>query len=293
MNPAPLCNRGIQMKSFNRSIVKAVTKLPMYLMLLVFVFIFAFPFYYMFVLSTVPGTQIYRNPPHIFFKSSFFENVLALLQDIPFPINFFNSFSIALLSTVTVIFFCTMGGFALSKYEFKGKKLIFFFLLSTMAIPPFLNIIPFFKMMVFFKWYGTWLPLIVPGMANAFGILLMTQFMQTSIPDALLDAARIDGLTEFGILRHIAFPLSKSGIAVLGIMTFINSWNNFLTALVMLPNTDRTTLPVALSKLFMQMDGDRGGLMAGTFLAVLPLIIVFVAFNKQIISGLAAGSVKG
>lgn len=281
------------MTQFNRSFVKSGKKLSLYTLLSIFVFIFGFPFYYMFVLATVPGTETYRNPPHIFFKSSLMDNMVALFQDIPFPTNFFNSMGIALLSTVTVIFFCTMGGFALAKYDFKMKKAIFFLLLSTMAIPPFLNIIPFFKMMVFFKWYGTWLPLIVPGMANAFGILLMTQFMQTSIPDALLDAARIDGLTEFGILLKVGFPLSKSGIAVLGIMTFINSWNNFLGALVMLPNIDKTTIPVALSKLFMQMDGDRGGLMFGTVLAVLPLIIVFVIFNKQIISGLTAGSVKG
>jgi cellobiose transport system permease protein len=281
------------MKQYNRIIAESGMKFLLYTFLFLFVFIFGFPFYYMLVLATVPGTQVYRNPPHIFFKTSLIDNVLALFNDIPFPINFFNSMGIAILSTITVIFFCTMGGFALAKYEFKWKKPIFFLMLSTMAIPPFLNIIPFFKMMVFFKWYGTWLPLIVPGMANAFGILLMTQFMQTSIPDGLMDAARIDGLTEFGILVRIAFPLSRSGIAVLGIMTFINSWNNFLGALVMLPNIDKTTIPVALSKLFMQMDGDRGGLMAGTVLAVLPLIIVFVLFNKQIIAGLTAGSVKG
>lgn len=268
-------------------------KLVLYGTLLLFVLVFGFPFYYMFVLATIPGTEVYRNPPHIIFQSSFTDNIAALFQDIPFGVNFFNSFGIAALSTITVIFFCTMGGFALSKYEFKGKKAIFVLMLSTMAIPPFLNIIPFFRMMVFFGWYGTWLPLIVPGMANAFGIILMTQFMGSSIPDALLDAGRIDGLTEFGLLLRIAFPLSKSGIAVLGIMTFINSWNNFLGALVMLPNVESTTLPVALSKLFMQMDGDRGGLMAGTLLAVVPLIFVFIAFNKQIISGLAAGSVKG
>lgn len=281
------------MKSLNASSVKAAKKLPLYGVLVVFAFIFGFPFYYMLVLATIPGKEVFRNPPPIFFESSLGDNILALFRDIPFPTNFLNSLGISLISTITVIFFCTMGGFALAKYEFKGKRFIFMLMLSTMAIPPFLNIIPFFKMMVFFNWYGTWLPLIVPGMANAFGIMLMTQFMQTSIPNALLDAARIDGLTEFGILTRIAFPLSKSGIAILGIMTFINSWNNFLGALVMLPNIDKTTLPVALSKLFMQMDGDRGGLMAGTVLAVLPLIVVFIMFNKQIISGLTAGSVKG
>ncbi|WP_053228234.1 carbohydrate ABC transporter permease [Spirochaeta cellobiosiphila] len=264
-----------------------------YFLLVVFAFIFAFPFYYMLVLSTVPGTQIYQYPPHIFFKTSLFTNIKALFEDLPFLVNFFNSVGIAVLSTASVIFFCTMGGFALSKYEFKGKKLVFLFILSTMAIPPFLNIIPFFKMMVTFHMYGTWLPLIVPNMANAFGIILMTQFMKDSIPNELMDAARIDGLSELKILTHIGFPLSKSGIAVLGIVTFINSWNNFMGALVMLPNTESTTLPVALSKLFLQMDGDRGGLMAGTVLAVLPLMVVFIIFNKQIIAGLTAGSVKG
>lgn len=264
-----------------------------YAVLALFAFIFAFPFYYMFVLATVPGTKFYTHPPQIFFKSSLMHNIRALFEDIPFLTNFFNSFGIAVLATAGVIFFCTMGGFALAKYDFKGKKAIFIFMLSTMAIPPFLNIIPFFKMMVAFNWYGTWLPLIVPGMASAFGIFLMTQFMQDAVPGSLLDAARIDGLTEFGILIHVAFPLSKAGIAILGIVTFIGSWNNFLGALVMLPNVDNTTLPVALSKLFMQMDGDRGGLMAGTVLAVLPLIVVFIIFNKQIISGLTAGSVKG
>lgn len=276
-----------------QSLGRNVNNVIIYTLLIIFAFIFAFPFYYMFVLSTVPGTKFFTYPPHIFFKTSLIHNIHSLFADIPFLTNFFNSSGIALLSTVGVIFFCTMGGFALSKYDFKGKKAIFLFILSTMAIPPFLNIIPFFKMMVLFKWYGTWLPLIVPGMASAFGIFLMTQFMQDAIPGSLMDAARIDGLTEFGILLKIAFPLSKAGIAILGIVTFIGSWNNFLGALVMLPNTEKTTLPVALSKLFMKMNGDRGGLMAGTVLAVLPIIIVFIIFNKQIISGLTAGSVKG
>jgi len=281
------------MKLLNQQTNRILQKTLTYIGLSFFAFLFAFPFYYMLVLATVPGTQVYRYPPHIFFKTSLFTNVAALFEDIPFLINFFNSTGIAVLATASVIFFCTMGGFALSKYEFKGKRVIFLFILSTMAIPPFLNIIPFFKMMVTVGWYGTWLPLIVPGMANAFGIILMTQFMRDAIPNDLLDAARIDGLTEYGMLLKIAFPLSKSGIAVLGIVTFIGSWNNFLGALVMLPNIEKTTIPVALSKLYMQMDGDRGGLMAGTVLAVLPLMVIFIAFNRQIIAGLTAGSVKG
>lgn len=269
------------------------SKVFIYIVLCLFIFIFAFPFYYMMVLATVPGTETYRDPPHITFKGSLMTNIERLFQDIPFGLNFMNSVGIAILATVAVVFFCTMGGFALSKYEFKGKKIVFLFIMSTMAIPSFLNIIPFFKMMVAMKWYGTWLPLIVPGMAPAFGIFMMTQYMHDSVPNELLDASRIDGLTEFGILLKIVFPLMQAGIAVLAIITFIGSWNNFMGALVMLPTIEKTTIPVALSKLSLQMDGDRGGMMAGTLLAVLPLMIVFIAFNRTIIDGLTAGSVKG
>lgn len=272
---------------------RIVNKAFVYLVLAFFAFLFTFPFYYMLVLATVPGTQVYRYPPHILFKGSLMTNIGRLFNDIPFVTNFMNSVGIAVLATVSVVFFCTMGGFALSKYEFKGKKAVFLFIMSTLAIPPFLNIIPFFKMMVTINWYGTWLPLIVPGMANAFGIFMMAQFMRDSIPNELLDAARIDGLTEFGLLMKIAFPLSQAGIAVLAILTFIGSWNNFLGALVMLPTIDKTTIPVALSKLSLQMDGDRGGLMAGTVLAVAPLMAIFIAFNRQIIDSLTAGSLKG
>lgn len=269
------------------------SKILVYVVLSLFIFVFAFPFYYMMVLATVPGTETYRYPPHITFKSSLMTNIERLFQDIPFGLNFMNSVGIASLATVTVVFFSIMGGFALSKYEFKGKKMIFLFIMSTMAIPSFLNIIPFFKMMVMFKWYGSWLPLIVPGMAPAFGIFMMTQYMHDSVPNELLDASRIDGLTEFGILIKIVFPLMQAGIAVLAIITFIGSWNNFMGALVMLPTIEKTTIPVALTKLSLQMDGDRGGMMAGTLLAVLPLMVVFVAFNRTIIDGLTAGSVKG
>ena len=271
----------------------SASKIFLYGALSFFALLFAFPFYYMFVLATVPGTETYRYPPHILFKSSFMVNLGRLFRDTPFGVNFMNSVGIASLATLTVVFFCTMGGFALSKYEFKGKKAIFLFIMSTMAIPSFLNIIPFFKIMVSIKWYGTWLALIIPGMANAFGIFMMTQYMQDSVPNELLDAARIDGLTEFGILMRIAFPLAQSGVAVLGLITFIGSWNNFMGALIMLPTIDKTTIPVALTKLSLQMDGDRGGLMVGTVLAVLPLMAVFIAFNRQIIDSLTAGSVKG
>lgn len=266
-------------------------KIVRFLIMIVFALLFTFPFYYVFVLATHPTP--FANPPHIFFGSSVAENVDALFGQLPFLGSFFNSLSIAVLATVSVIFFCTLGGFAFAKYRFKGKELMLMFIVLTMAIPPFLNIIPFFRMMVAFGWYRTWLPLIVPGMANAFGIFLMKQFLEESIPDELLDAARIDGLNEFQMIPRVVFPLAKPGIAILGTITFVGSWNNFLGALVMLPEPKNTTLPVALSSLFVRSDGNYGGLMLGTALSILPLLIIFMFFSRKIIANLAAGAVKG
>lgn len=265
----------------------------LYFFLLLFVLIFAFPFYYVFVLATLKNTELFTTPPAVFFSTNFVENFQELLGKLNYLRNYFNSVSIAGLATAGTIFFCTMGGFAFAKYNFRGKTALFSLMIATLAIPPFLNIIPFFKMMVFFRWYNTWLPLIVPGVANAFGIFLMSQFIRGTISDDLMDACRIDGLNEFGTLWHIVFPMSRAGISVLGIVTFIGSWNNFLGALILLPDIDRTTIPVALSTLSGRQQGNFGGLFVGTALALLPLIIVFILFSKRIIADISAGSVKG
>jgi len=137
------------------------------------------------------------------------------------------------------------------------------------------------------------LPMVVPGMAGAFGIFLMTQFLENSLPNDVIEAARIDGLGDFGILMRIVFPLARPAMAVLGIVTFVGSWNNFTGPLILLPKIEATTLPVALSLLNSRVDNNQGALMLGNALTLLPLILIFVFFSKQIISGLTAGAVKG
>ena len=268
-----------------------VRRLAGYAILLLLLFLFAFPFYNMFVLAT--HEQIFADPPHVWFGDATMDNVDELLSRLPFVLNFLTSAGIAILATLGTVFFCTMGGFALARYKFKGQEVFFTVMLITMAIPPFLNIIPFFRMMVAFGWYNTWLPLIVPGMANAFGIFLMKQYIEQSVPYELLDAARVDGMSEFGILMRIVFPLAQNGMAVLATVAFIGSWNNFIGALVMLPDPQRSTIPVALSSLFVASQGNYGAIMMGNALAVLPVLIFFLIFAKRIINNLAAGSVKG
>jgi multiple sugar transport system permease protein len=222
-------------------------KTILYTILTFFLVIFAYPFYTVFVLGTHSIGTIYTTPPPMFPGDKIIENWVNLFNTIPFHFNAMNSILIAVLQTGTVIFFCTMAGFALAKYNFKGKSIIYTFILLTLMIPPFLSIIPAFQMMVWLKWINTYFPMFIPGMANAFGIFIMTQFITSSVPSELMDAARIDGLNEFSILLKIGFPLSMSGISVLATVTFIGSWNNFLWAMIMLQEKTMHTIPVALS----------------------------------------------
>ncbi|AFG36799.1 carbohydrate ABC transporter permease [Spirochaeta africana] len=268
----------------------------LYSTLLGFAVLFFFPFYYMFVIASHPRATMFRTPPNLWFGGALMTNIRQLLygqQQIPFLLNYYNSVAIALLTVVTTVFFCTMGGFALAKYEFRFKTFIFFFIMATLAFPPFLNIIPFYRMMAAFGWINKWRALIVPGMANAMGIFLMRQYLEESIPKDLLDAARIDGMSEFRILLRIVFPLAKPAMGVLSIIVFVGQWNNFLGAFILLPGIRRTTLPVALNALNAVSYGQFGMVYAGTALTILPLLLVFFVASRQFISGLTAGSIKG
>ncbi|MEM5947551.1 carbohydrate ABC transporter permease [Spirochaetia bacterium 38H-sp] len=264
-----------------------------YIVLVLLALAFAFPFYYVFVLASWPNDNIFVWPPHLLPGPAFVDNYHALFEQVDFYRNLFNSAAIATLATVTIIFFCTMGGAAFALYELKGKKTLFSLMLLTYMIPGSLSIVPFFKIINVLGWYNTWLPMIIPGMANAFGIFLMTQYIKPAVPIDLMDAARIDGMSEFGILLKIIFPLAKSGISVLGILTFIGSWNTFLFAYIMLPDEKLTTFPVVLAKLFSKTSGGYGALMVGNAIALIPLIIVLLFFSKQIIAGITEGSLKG
>ncbi|MBN2440522.1 MAG: carbohydrate ABC transporter permease [Spirochaetales bacterium] len=284
------------MNKIAENIGKGIRKTILYLILSIFLVIFAYPFYTVFVLGTHSIGTIYTNPPPMLPGDKLQENWVNLFKTIPFHLNIMNSILVAVLQTGTVIFFCTMAGFALAKYNFKGKNIIYTFILLTLMIPPFLSIIPAFQMMVWFRWINTYFPLFVPGMASAFGIFIMTQFITTSVPSELMDAARIDGLNEFSILLNVGFPLSMPGIAVLGTVTFIGSWNNFLWAMIMLQEKSMHTIPVALSAFQMLQEGTgafMGSKFLGNAIAIIPLLLIFLIFSKRIISNFLAGSIKG
>ncbi|MFB9993196.1 carbohydrate ABC transporter permease [Deinococcus oregonensis] len=251
------------------------------------------PFYFMFVFATHPRQEIFSLPPPTWFGSNLEANYNSLLERTPFWRNLWNSLYLATLTTATTLFFCTLGGYAFAMYSFKGKKVLFNMLLATLLIPSTLNIVPFALIMQAMGWIDTPRALWVPGMASAFGIFLMRQYIGTAIPIELVEAARIDGCSEFGIFRRIIAPLSAPALATLGLVTFVQSWNSFLGPLIIFRSADTYTAPLALRTLQGIANTDWGALMCGVALTVLPLLILFAIASRRLIDGLTSGAIKG
>jgi multiple sugar transport system permease protein len=272
---------------------KTTGKILMYTFLILGVIITAFPFYWMFVLATLSRGEIFSFPPPMWFGSNIVDNYRNLMNFVPFFRNIWNSFYIAFMATSTTLFFCSLGAYGFAMYDFKGKEPLFGIMLGTMMIPGVLSTIPWFIMMRMFGWINQPRALYVGGMASAFGIFLLRQYMESAIPRDLLDAARIDGCGEFEMYWRVVLPLSSPGLGALGMVTFIGSWNNFMGALIILKERSTFTVPVALRSLQGMISTDYGAVMFGTALSVLPILIVFLLASQQIISGLTAGAIKG
>ncbi len=265
-----------------------------YLFLVLLALVMLFPFYWMIVLSTRSTTEIFRFPPPLWFGTNIASNFASMNQSVHFLQAFFNSTFVATVSMCVVIFFCSLGGYAFAMYRFPGKEILFAMLLGTMMIPYTAGIIPWFFMMSKFGWVNNYLGLIIPGAANAFGIFWMRQFCRNNVSVSLLEAAKIDGLSEWLIFFRIVAPVLVPGMAALGIMTFLGNWNNFLTPFLLLRDPVLQTLPLMLR--YMAGDPvrgtDMGALMLANTLAVLPLLIVFLTASQYFISSLTAGAVK-
>ena len=250
------------------------------------------PFYFMFVFATHSRTEIFSLPPPMFFGDDFFNNLKILTERMPFWRNLGWSLYVALASTALTLLFCSMGGYAFALFEFRYKNALFGLVMGTMLLPSFMNMIPTFMIMDALGWIDQPKALYIPGAANAFGIFLMRQFVTSSIPKDLVEAARMDGCSELGIYARIVLPLLKPALGTLGLITFIASWNNFIGPLIVMRSPDMYTLPLALRSLQSPVNTEWGALMTGSAIATLPLVVLFVLSSRQLISGLTAGAVK-
>ncbi|ACO47467.1 carbohydrate ABC transporter permease [Deinococcus deserti] len=224
------------------------------------------------------------------------DNYRQVLTETKFLIWFANSLLIAAITTVSVLFFDSLVGYTLAKFEFPGKNLIFLLILSTLMIPTEMLVIPWFvgvsDLELTKSVPGAYFAIMFPGLISAFGVFLMRQFFE-SLPTDLLEAARIDGMSEFGIFTTIAMPLVKPALASLAIFTFLGNWNAFLWPLIVIQQPQFRTLPVGTA-LFNGEAGTQWGLiMAASSLAVIPVLLVFSIFQKQIIDGIVLTGLKG
>lgn len=265
--------------------------LCLYGILLIGGLVMAFPFYYMVVTSLKSGTEANLSTPTLFVKSPTVEAYRDLLQNDLVYRSAFNSFVIALIQTLGSLFFCTLAGYAFAKHQFAGKNFLFLLLLATMMIPGAVLLVPGFLLFRDFGWLDTWAPLIVPGLGGAFGVFLARQFIE-KIPNSLIEAAHLQGCSEFMIYWRMIVPLSKPLIATLAILTFLGSWNSFLGPLLYLLNEKLYTLPLVISLLQGRFPGRDNVQMAGAVISIVPVLILFFILQKQVVESLAHTGLK-
>ncbi len=267
-------------------------KIVLYAILLLVAAVMLLPFYMMFVMSTRTTAEIYSFPPFLTFGSNLIENIKNMAEAVNFGQVFLNSTIVTCSYVFLVLLFCSIGGYAFAVYNFPGREVLFAILLGTMMIPATAGIIPWFIMMSKFKWINTFWALIIPNCANAFGIYWMRQYCKNNVPVALMEAARIDGCSEWTIFFRVIAPILKPAYASLGIMNFVNVWNDFMQPLMVLRTEKLQTLPLMLRSMVSDRGTDYGAMMLASTCVVLPLLIVFLCASKYFMSGLTAGAVK-
>ncbi|MBI3915369.1 MAG: carbohydrate ABC transporter permease [Chloroflexi bacterium] len=265
-----------------------------YLALLIGSAISIFPFIWMLLTSFKERNQAITLPVRWLPDPWTLRSYMDIWQGIDLARNFTNSLIVALAVTALMLITCSMAGYAFAKKQFWGKELLFTLLVGTMTIPGFVMLVPLFLLILSLGWYDSLIGLIVPFSAGVFGIFLLRQFIST-IPNELLDAARMDGASELDIWSRIVLPLSKPALATLAIFTFQGNWNAFLWPLILLDSKDKWTLMLALVRfnqdIPMQIEWAR--LMAGVTVAVVPLMLIFLILQRYFFRGITLGAVKG
>lgn len=264
-----------------------------YATLIVAIGLSVFPLYWLFVVATRSNDVIGQMPPPLLPGGNLGANIARLFgtEDAHFALGMVNSMIAATAVTVSVVFFSSLAGFAFAKLRFRGSNILLVAVLATMMVPVQMGIVPLYMVMVKLGWQNQLQAVIVPFLVSAFGVFLMRQYAERAVPDELIEAARLDGCSTFGLFWRVVAPALRPGAAVLGLFTFMGTWNEFLWPLAIL-EADNPTVQFSLSQLATQYYTDYTLMFTGTLIATLPLLAVFILFGKQIISGIMDGAVR-
>lgn len=252
------------------------------------------PLYWMVVIASRTNDAVYRWPPEFLPGGNLGENVQRVLDNPDAAIlkGILNSFVVAGTITVTTVFFGALAGFAFAKLRFRGRNGLLLSILLTMMVPIQLGILPLYIMMTRFGWLNDIKAVIAPFLISGFGIFLMRQYTIQSIPDELIEAGRVDGCSTWRVFWHIVMPGLRPAAAVLGLLTFMQHWNEFFWPFIVLADPSNPTVQISLKTLNAAYHQDLSQIFAGMVIATVPLIVVFVLFFRQIISGIMEGALK-
>ncbi|MBE1878362.1 carbohydrate ABC transporter permease [Myceligenerans pegani] len=268
-------------------------RVALYAALVALALVYVVPLLWALSSSFKDRSDIFAFPPALWPDSATLGNYTTLLATQPFWSWMLMSTVIAVVSTAATVFFCSLAGFGFAKYEFRGKNLLFDVMFSSMAIPFAVIVVPLFILVAKLGLANPFFALVVPWVAPAFGIFMMRQYTEQSVPDEILDAARIDGCSEFRAFLTVVFPLLRPAVGALAVWSFLNSYNNLLWPLVIVAEPEFYTVPLGLQALFGAEGRQYDLVMAGSVLAAVPALIVFFVLRKQLVNGLTAGAVKG
>jgi cellobiose transport system permease protein len=273
-----------------------------YVLLVVAILVSAFPIYWMFVISTGTDASLARIPPQVRPENQFMHNVGMVLGSVTetgrdysnayFGASMLNSVYVTAIITASTLFFCSLAGFAFAKLRFKGRDVLMVVVVLTLTIPSQLGVVALYIIISKFGWTGQLIAVTVPFLVSALGVFYMRQFIEDCIPDELVESARVDGASTFRVYWNIVVPIIRPAMGVLGLLTAVTTWNEFQWALIALSSSDNLTIGVALSKLAAGNYPKPRVILAGSFLATLPLILMLFVGGKQIVRGVMEGAVN-
>jgi len=262
----------------------------LYLFLTVVAVVTLLPFYWGLIAAFRPSNDIFN--PSLLPGPLTVVNFIDLFRSSLYPRWFLNSCLVAIAYASLTLFFCSLAGYAFAKYEFKGKNALFLIVLGSMMIPVWATLVPLYSLYSKINSLNRYWVLIVPGSAPALGIFMMRQYI-FGIPSEMIDSGRVDGCSEFRIYLSIIVPVIPPALGALAIIMFMFSWNNFPIPLILMQNQVRLTVPVGLASFVGLTRPVYGPLIAGTLISVIPVLVIFVRMQKELVSGITIGAVKG
>ncbi len=271
-----------------------IEQLALYALLFACVLLTGAPFVYMITGSFKLNAEIFSYPLTFIPRHPTLQNYIRLLNgdEIPYVRQFANSLFIATTQTILTLFVASTVGWGFAKYEFPGKRPLFLFLLATLMLPYQVTLVPLFLLILRLGWLDTYWAIVIPGAVSAFGSFFMRQNM-LAVPNDLVDAARIDGASDWGIFLRIGLPLSRGALSVLAVLIFLGSWNDYLWPLIVLRSAEKFTYPVGLATLVGLYKVEYGMILAGAFLATLPILVIFLAGRNMLLNNLTVGAIRG